>query len=215
VSVATLSRIRGRCPNWCALVAALLLSGTGFARADEIADTSDEYQQKAARICGFLSHIEWPKRKFSVPDAPYIVGIYGADQISEFLREAIQSRQVKGRSVQVRVIADFAEIPSCHVLFVSRSETDRLRKILGEARREGVLTVGESQDFAKAGGVVQFVTVAGKVIYLVDRTNASREGLRLDGFILRFSDPKLMTNDNAEANRRLAEKLTPPKADPR
>ena len=196
--------------------AALLILRSGFAGAAEFADGSDEYQQKAARICGFLNHVEWPKRKFLAPDTPFIVGIYGTDQISEFLREAVQSRQVKGRSVQVRAIADLAEIPSCHVLFVSRSETDRVRKILAEARREGVLTVGESQEFTRSGGVVQFVTVAEKVIYLVDRTNASREGLRLDGFMLRFSDPKQLTNDNADAktNRRLAEKPTPLKADP-
>lgn len=154
------------------------------------ADISGEYEQKASLVCGLLRNVDWPLRKLRQPNAPFVIGVIGTDSISDFLREDLQGRRIKDRTLQIRRVSTLQEVALCHVLFVSDSERDRLRTILAEARREGVLTVGESDNFLNAGGVIQFVMIGGRVTYQVSQANADREALKLNGFVLRFSKPQ-------------------------
>lgn len=152
-------------------------------------DGGNEYQRKAALICTFLRSVTWPARKFAQPESPLVVGVYGTDSISDFLREAIQGRQFQERAVVVKHINAKQELAACHILFVSRSERDRLGPVLGEVRREGVLTVGESDNFLKAGGVVNLISVGGVIRYQIKGDAAKREHLGVSGKLLQFALP--------------------------
>lgn len=165
-----------------------------------------EYEQKASLICGLLRNVEWPTRKMKSPSAPFVIGIVGQDMVSDFLREDLQGRRIKDRPVQIRVLTSLQEVSSCHLLFVSQSENDRLRSILSEARREGILTVGEADNFLSSGGVVQFVFEGTRVTYRVSQGNASREALKLNGFVLRFSKPQAYAHprDEGDGDQRIA-----------
>lgn len=167
----------------------------------------EEYQQKAGLICNFLRQCKWPDRRFPTPDAPFIIGIYGSDQISGYLRENIQDRRIQGRPVQIRRVSLKEELAICHLVFVSRSERDRLRVILGETRRENVLTVGESDNFLASGGVIQFTSYAGQVRYQVSLDAARRERIEPGGFVLRMALPQSAARQPDP--RRLAETVNP------
>lgn len=91
----------------------------------------------------------------------------------------------------------------CHLVFVSRSERDRLRMVLGETRRENVLTVGETDNFLASGGVIQFVNLGGQVRYRISLDAARRERIEPGGFVLRMGVPQSATQPPVE--RRLAE----------
>lgn len=158
-----------------------LLGSSAWAAAD-----SSEYEEKARMIGAFIRHTEWPERKLGQPGAPFIIGIYGSDQISGYLQEIFAGTSAKGRPTQIRILYSRADIPACHLLFVSASERDRLRPLLSEARREGVLTVGESDNFLANGGIIQFVPKpGGGWSYTPSVANAQRERLKLGGFLLR------------------------------
>lgn len=148
-----------------------------------------EYQKKAEFIASFTRFIEWPERKFTQPDSPFVIGVYGADSISALLQEALQDRQIKGRPVVVRHLQNKEELHACHVLFVSRSERDRLGPILGEVRRENVVTVGECDNFLLKGGVINFVNAGGAVRFQVSIEAANREKLTVSSKLLQLSLP--------------------------
>jgi hypothetical protein len=48
------------------------------------------------------------------------------------------------------------ELRTCHIAFVSRSESKRYAKLLQILEGAGVLTVGETDDFLAAGGAITF-----------------------------------------------------------
>jgi hypothetical protein len=197
-------RLAGPLRRVGAVILAFLLAAPG-ARA---AGDSDEYEEKARRIGTFIRHTEWPEKKLGRPGTPFVIGIYGSDQISGYLQEIFAGTQAKGHPVQVRAVYSRDDIPNCHVLFISGSERDRLRTILSEARREGVLTVGESDNFLASGGVIQFVRKPdGGWSHTASVANASRERLTLGGFILRATQKSsaLAPRDSARAELRLAE----------
>jgi hypothetical protein len=164
----------------------LLTAFTTFAQG-----TSDvlEYQKKAEFISSFTRFIDWPARKFAQPDSPFVIGVYGLDNISSLLEEAIQDRQIKGRPAVIKHLLNKEELRGCHVLFISRSERDRLGPILGEVRRENVLTVGECDNFLGKGGVINFVTVAGQVRFQISTEAAAREKLTVSSKLLQLAMP--------------------------
>ena len=148
-----------------------------------------EYQKKAEFIASFTRFIEWPERKFSVPDGPFVIGVFGTDSISTLLQEALQDRQIKGRPVVVKHLQNKEELHACHVLFISRSERDRLGPILGEVRRENVLTVGECDNFLAKGGVINFITSGNSVRFQISNEAAAREKLSVSSKLLQLSMP--------------------------
>lgn len=164
---------------------------------------TEEYQKKASLICNFLRQCRWPEQRFSKPDSPFIVGIYGKDQISDYLRENTRGRLVNGRPVMIRPVMSKEELAMCHLVFVSRSERDRLRTVFAETRRENVLTVGETDNFLASGGVIQFVNLGEHVRYRISLEAARRERIEPGGFVLRMGLPQSFTRPQIE--RRLAE----------
>ncbi len=170
------------------LAAAALALAMGQARAQNAGEIR-EYQKKAEFITSFTRFVEWPERKFSLPSAPFVIGVYGSDSISTLLQEALQERQIKGRPVVVKHLNNKEELRACHVLFVSRSERDRLGPILGEVRRENVLTVGECENFLAKGGIINFVSAPGVVRFQISIEAAAREKLTISSKLLQISVP--------------------------
>lgn len=178
---------RSKWGKFAALLLALAAGGPGAGRAGP--EVGSEYQTKAAQICSFTKFIEWPAKKFPTSDSPFIIGVYGSDEITDFLRESFQSRRIKDRPVEIRHLSNKAELVPCHLVFVSRSERDRLGSVLYEMRRENILSVGESDNFLKSGGVINFLTIDGATYFQINRSAASRENLKVSSKLLLISYP--------------------------
>ncbi len=148
-----------------------------------------EFQKKAEFINSFTKFVEWPARKFAQPDSPFVIGVYGTDNLSPLLQDALQERQIKGRPAVIKHLFNKEELRGCHVLFISRSERDRLGPILGEVRRENVLTVGECDNFLAKGGVINFVNVGGQVRFQISTDAAAREKLSVSSHLLQLAAP--------------------------
>ena len=177
-------------PKWGNLPALLLVLAAGWpgsARASP--EVGSEYQTKAAQIYSFTKFIDWPPKKFPSTESPFIIGVYGSDEITDFLRESFQSRRIKDRPVEIRHLTNKAELVGCHLVFVSRSERDRLGSVLYEMRHENILSVGESEGFWRGGGVINFVNTDGAIHFQINLSAASRESLKVSSKLLQLSYP--------------------------
>lgn len=170
---------------FCSLTVLLLLWALPPAHAQ-----LSEYQTKAERICSFARFVDWPAKKFISPNAPFVIGVFGTDAISDYLREALQNRRIKDRPVVIKHILAKEELSGCHVLFISRSERERLSSILGVVRREGVLTVGETDNFLDRGGIINLVNIGGTIRFQVNRSAARRERLTISSKLLQLAIPE-------------------------
>ena len=169
------------------MLLALAAAWTGPSRAGP--EVGSEYQTKAAQIYSFTKFIDWPPKKFPSSESPFVIGVYGADDISDFLRECFQSRRIKDRPVEIRHLSNKAELTGCHLVFVSRSESGRLGTVLYELRHENILSVGESDNFLKSGGCITFLNVEGAVRFQINFSAASRESLKVSSKLLPISYP--------------------------
>lgn len=189
--------LRHRLPGACGwvralLVAALLVAallGSGAARLPAASPTapSAEYQLKAVFLFNFAQFVGWPENSFSSPEAPLVIGILGPDPFGDYLDDVVRGEHVGGRALVVRRFARVTDIPACHILFVSPGLDDQLARIVPAGQEGCWLTVGESENFNRTGGIVRFVTEKGKIRLRINMESARKSKLTLSSKLLRWA----------------------------
>jgi hypothetical protein len=86
------------------------------------------------------------------------------------------------------------DIKNCHVLFVSRSEANRLDEIVSALRGRSILMVGEANGFADRGGMIQFVTQENRIQLRINLAAAKAANLTISSKLLR---PATVINSGA------------------
>lgn len=135
-----------------------------------------EREVKAAFLFKFLSFVEWPQAAFARPDSPLAIGVMGADEVLDELRQIVPGRVIQGRPVTVRRLYHGEPAGGLHMLFVGRAAGAALP---GYAGREGLLLVAEQPGALEQGAIINFVIVEGRVRFEVAADAAERRGLRV------------------------------------
>jgi hypothetical protein len=149
--------------------------------------SAEEREIQAAYLYRFLFFVEWPEEAFANEEAPLVVGVLGRDPFGAALIPMTQ-REVQGRKIEVRRLGSAAEARRCHLLFVSTSEDQRLPGILESLSGLPVLTVGESSNFDRAGGMIRFTMRRDRVRFRVNAGPVARAGLRLSSQLLKVAE---------------------------
>jgi len=150
---------------------------------------SREYDLKAVLIYHFTEFVEWPAASFPRPDSPLVIGVLGRDPFGRALDILASQPAENGRRIVVVRLHSLENARGCHIVFVSDSEQGRLREIVGALRDLPVLTVGDFENFATAGGMVRFMKTADARIKLRINLDAVRAGgLIMSAKLLRIAD---------------------------
>jgi len=168
------------------LAAFVFLAGLGGIQGQ--AQISREYQIKAVFLYNFAQFTEWPPEAFSGPQDPLVIGILGTDPFGPSLEEAVRAEKVNHRSLEIRRFSRADEIKTCHILFISGSEPERLGEILASLRGRSILTVSDTDDFARRGGMVQFVTRNNKIHLRINMDALKAAGLTASSKLLRSAE---------------------------
>ena len=163
----------------------LLLASAGLAFAQETAPL--EYELKAAFLDNFVKFVEWPPEAFAVARSPLTICVYGTDPFGTSLDGVVRGESLGERSLLIQRPEKLDELRDCHVLFVSRSERQRMPEVLARVEGTPVLTVGDTDGFLRAGGMINFVLEDNKVRFLINQAAAERSGLRISSKLLRLA----------------------------
>ena len=161
-----------------ALIGGVLLSAT--ARADGLA----ENEVKAGFILNFARYTEWPAA--SLAGKELVICSPAALPLSGKL-ELLQGRQVQGRDVRVRAPARPGEWRECHVLFIPGSEAHGLDVVRRTAGELPLLTIGDSEGFVQAGGMIGMHPVGSRIRFDVNNGAAQRAGLKFSSQMLKLA----------------------------
>lgn len=144
-----------------------------------------EYQVKAVFLFNFAQFVQWPTRAFSGPHAPLIIGILGEDPFGEYIDRLTAGEKIEEHSIQVRRYRSVDEVKDCHILFISRSESTRMEEILARLKGRSILTVGDTENFNRFGGMIRFVMENGKIRLRVNVLAARDVDLSISSKLLR------------------------------
>jgi len=167
-----------------ALAATLcLVLAAGPAPAQKPPNGSLEYAVKAAFLYNFAKFVEWPDSP-AAPPSTLTLCVLGTDPFGEALETAVLDKTVRSRTLSVRRLQGLEDLGPCPILFIASSEVGRLPQILERLRGAPVLTVGESDGFARAGGMIGFFLEENRVRFEVNLGAAEAAGLRISSRLL-------------------------------
>ena len=185
---------RGRCREWrqlgpwfaraavrnTASLAFLLCCLAGVVSgAGAESPSSKEQQLKARFIYNFLKFVEWPANRFQDTNAPLIIGVTGKGSISAALETTVKGRKINGRELIVKVVDSPETAKATHLLFVAPTEDGRFDTWLPRLAGASVLTVGESDQFGKSGGIIRFMPDGDKLRFEINMDAADQAGLKI------------------------------------
>lgn len=146
-----------------------------------------EPELKAAYLFNFARHVEWPVDAFPRENAPFVVAILGRADAAEAVERALAGKSVQGRSFEIRRAAGVDGLKGAHLAYVSSGGDIEIKAILKAVEGTRTLTVGESPDFLRAGGVMSFFVEDRKLRFEVNLKGADRAGLVVSSKLLRIA----------------------------
>jgi len=75
----------------------------------------------------------------------------------------------------------------CHLLFISRSEKERLSALFSQLRGSPVLSVSEIDGFAETGGMVNLVLANKTVKIEINQAAVEQAGLQISAKLLKLA----------------------------
>jgi YfiR/HmsC-like len=167
-----------------AYVAALMTWGLLVVQNLDAQLKPTEYQVKAAYLSNFGRFVEWRAR---VGNEPFKVCVLGPDPFGPALDATVSGESIDHAPVEAKRIAGAQEAGSCRILFISSAEDTQLRAILTALDKTSVLTVSDIPQFAKRGGMIQFILIGNRVRFEVNLDAAQRAGLSLSSELLKLA----------------------------
>lgn len=175
---------RGWARRWASWSVVIALFGATGAAARAEAAISAENQVKAVFLFNFTQFVKWPARTFADAQAPIVIGVLGEDPFGPYLDGVVQNEKIGERPIVVRRYRRLEDLAECQLLFISRSESARLEQICEQLRNWSVLTVGDSENFNRQGGMVRLATESGKIQLRINVTAAKTAELTLSSKLL-------------------------------
>jgi hypothetical protein len=183
--MATERNRRGRpTHNLLNIVIVCVFAGSGFPLVAPCAGAEPtlEYQVKAAFLLNFTKFIEWPPETFSDAGSPFVICVLGKDPFGHVLDQLAEGEKVAGRPLEIRRVSASPLPKACQIIFIGGAEKDHPAVPMGLG--PGVLTVGEGESFAHAGGIISFVIDNRRVRFDINQSAAERALLKLSSKLL-------------------------------
>ena len=164
-----------------ALLSAMVLAALSTASAQS---PTDEYRVKAAFLFHFTQLVNWPPNALRKSDSFVWLCTFGEDPFRGALETTVNGKPVGLRVLRIRHVTQVQELTGCHVLFVGKNANLRIPGLLAGLHNAPVLTVGETDDFLRAGGMIRLFLEENKVRFEINREAAEAAGLKISSRLL-------------------------------
>jgi hypothetical protein len=160
-------------------VLTLVLPGLAGRGATLDAAALSDTQVKAAFLFNFTLFVHWPDSR----DGPLVIGIAGDDALAETVARTVHGRMANARALQTRRISIGDDPTGCAMVFIGAMRPHDAAELIQRVRGP-VLTVGETGQFLRDGGMVRFFVENDKLRFQINQKSAEAAGLKLSSHIL-------------------------------
>jgi hypothetical protein len=175
--------------------AALLMLMPGFWTAQgQGLVVTDPGKVEAAYLRNFAHYVEWPSGAFAGPRSPWCIGILGPNPFGDVLEKTLRGRTEQGRPFEIRRSDNPEEMKECQIVFIAYRNPARRRAALAEFRDKPVLTVSDTEDFLRDGGIIRF-EVGDRVSMSINLDRARSASLKIPTKMLEVSDYVVENNE--------------------
>jgi hypothetical protein len=146
------------------------------------APATPEYQAKVVLMDKLTRFVDWPQG--GDPGRPFVLAVLGRTPFGDELDSYFTGRLLKNRPVIIHYLHQPPGPGECDLLFICASERQRLAALLDPLRGQPVLTVADSEGFARGGVMVSLVRQGDRLGFEVNVERTRAAGLRMaPGFL--------------------------------
>ena len=139
-----------------------------------------EYDVKAAFLLNFTRFVDWPQTPTERAASAFSICILGDDPFGDSLNRIVSGESIKGRPLRVKRIRKWPD--ACEVLFIPASQPSS-KAMLADVGRD-VLTVGETPEFLRDGGMIRFLIEGQRVRFDINRQAVESSSLKMSARLL-------------------------------
>ena len=161
---------------------ALVMALAARSPADEL-----EYAVKVEFIERFTRFITWPTEAFR-PDGPFTLCVLGDTPAQPYFERLARERRLKDRRVELRQAKPSDDLLACNLLFIAAGERARLKQVLQRVSGHPVLTIGDSEGFAREGVIINlFVDDNGHIRFEMSAGELRLSNLKVSAQLLKLA----------------------------
>ena len=145
----------------------------------------NEYLLKAGFMEKFARFTTWPKQ--NKPE--FNIMVIGESPFNGTLKSFYRSLTIKNRNVKIKYVKQLQEIQNPDILFISSSENKRLDEILEYTKHKPILTIADTEGFAKRGVHINFYeTEQATLHFKINAKAVKQSGLKIDALLLSYAN---------------------------
>ncbi len=152
-----------------------------------MAEEVKEYAVKVAFVFNFTKFIHWPENSFKNNKSAYQLYFIGNNDVAKEFNK-LNGKSNGQKMIYVHRLSFDETCRKCDILFISR-DMDRLtlKKIISRLKGKPILTIGETEEFTKLGGVISFFLKNDRLHFKINTSAAKKQGLKLSSRLLRLA----------------------------
>jgi hypothetical protein len=143
-------------------------------------------ESESALILKIGKFVRWPDAAFANVHGALQLCIAGGTDADAALDD-LNGRKLQDRIIAVTHLVSNDEISGCQILFVSRSESERVGQILTRLKGNPVLTVSDMEGFVAEGGMIGISAASGRTSFAINRPASSRAGLTIGAQLMQIA----------------------------
>lgn len=176
-------RTAARCGSAIALVAAVVAcAAPPVAASDDV-----EYPVKAEFLERFTHFVKWPAASFASAHSTFVVCVMGTNPFGGYLANLVATRRLQGRPAELRSVSDPTKLDGCHLVFIAASERDHLESIIKHTYGRPILTVGDTEGFARAGVLINLYIDDDNVRFEINVAAVNDSGLKFSSKLYKLA----------------------------
>jgi len=175
-AVAHFSKMTGP-PTRCILACLLLLL-----LPVSVAAQNDERSVRAAFVFHLTKYVEWPNLKNEL-----VIGFVGDGTMGETLRKVLDGKNSDGRTLRMLLSPSDEQLQQCDLLYVAYATRGKNRSVLSRLQGKNILTLGETDDFTRDGGMVGLVRDADQIQIQINLVATQSAGFKLSSRVLNLA----------------------------
>jgi YfiR/HmsC-like len=149
--------------------------------------TQSDYDVKAGYLFNFGKFLRISGDATPPRHSTFDICVLGHDYMGHVLDDLAANQSIDGRPVRILRVSDAYAARECDIVFISADEGDGIPLDLDAIGRADVLTVSDSPDFLKYGGMIQFVMEDNHVRFAVNLEEVNHTHILLSSELLRVA----------------------------
>jgi len=139
---------------------------------------------KAIFIYHFSQYVKWPEGDTA---GAFSIGLLGGTNLLAPLQKMAREKKTIGDRKLVIKQCDIEKIKGeCQILFISGSMKAKLEEILAQVKGKPVLTIGDTEGFARRGVAINFTRVRDILKFEINQKSIERVGLKASSQLLKL-----------------------------